>query len=182
MKKKTELTLAEKAVLVYHCETGFADFDALYAVTDPKVLRLAPATQHNKAVKWRKDDLVQRFLLDYKEVMDNRKRELVSDYLKQSGRDDVPLPMPTKRYKDFVDYTDPRAQMRKLNELVNEAEDSKETLDALKTIMGTQREDREAAKAQEVQRFYTPMVCHECPLYELGEKRLKAMVKNESKG
>lgn len=71
----------------------------------------------------------------------------------------------------MVDYSDPKAQRQKLNELVNNAEDSKEALDALKTIIASQRDDREGAKAQKSVTAYLPMTCKECPLYEKALKR-----------
>ena len=71
----------------------------------------------------------------------------------------------TAQKKGFVDYTDPKAQKQKLNEIINNAGDSDEALDALKVIIQGQKNDQEAAKQNQVQRFYTPLRCHECPLY-----------------
>lgn len=64
-----------------------------------------------------------------------------------------------------VDYTDPANQARKLNELVNQADDAGEALDALKVIIQTQKADRDAAREGKKVVFYTPLRCHECPLY-----------------
>lgn len=69
-----------------------------------------------------------------------------------------------------IDYTKPENQTAKLNELVNNADDIGETLDALKVIIQTQKADREAAKEGKVVRAYIPMTCNDCPLYKRRKK------------
>lgn len=70
---------------------------------------------------------------------------------------------------DEIDYTKPDAQRKLLNHLINTGGDGKEKLDALKTIVSIQKDDREAARDNKVQRFYTPLKCSECPLYARAE-------------
>ena len=72
---------------------------------------------------------------------------------------------------DEIDYTKPEAQKKLLNHLINSGEDGKEKLDALKTIVSLQKDDREAAKDNKVQRFYMPLKCTQCPLHERAQKR-----------
>lgn len=69
-----------------------------------------------------------------------------------------------------IDYTDPVAQKAKLNEIIASAKDSGEALDALKVIISGQKDDKQAAKDNQIQRFYTPLQCKECPLY-LAKKK-----------
>ena len=75
-------------------------------------------------------------------------------------------------YSGMVDYTDPDMQKRKLNEIINKAADAGEALDALKVIIQGQRNDQEAAKDNQVQRFYTPIQCRDCPLYQEKKESL----------
>lgn len=70
-----------------------------------------------------------------------------------------------------TDYTNPEAQKKLLNHLINSADDGKEKLDALKTIVSMQKDDREAAKDNKVQRFYMPLKCTQCPLHARAMKR-----------
>lgn len=79
-----------------------------------------------------------------------------------------------------VDYTRPDAQKKLLNQLINSADDSKEKLDALKTIVSMQKDDREAAKDQKVQRFYMPLKCTQCPLHARAEKRRERMAREKA--
>ena len=72
----------------------------------------------------------------------------------------------------YTDFSKPENQFRKLNELVNTATDSAETLDALKVIMSAQKADREAARDGKVVKCYIPMSCKDCKLYEKARKKV----------
>lgn len=73
----------------------------------------------------------------------------------------------------MADYTDPAQQKKKLNEIINEAKDNGEALDALKVIIQGQKNDQESARDKQVQRFYTPLRCYECPLYIEAKDKTK---------
>lgn len=76
-----------------------------------------------------------------------------------------------KKSAKIVDYSNPDNQRRKLNQIVNNAKDSGEALDALKVIIQGQRADREAAREQKTVRAYLPLTCSECPLMEKARKK-----------
>ena len=70
-----------------------------------------------------------------------------------------------------VDYYNPENQRRTINAIIERSNDDPKTqLDAIKAIQQTQRDDRQAAKDNQIQRFYTPVTCKICPLYQ---KRVK---------
>lgn len=70
-----------------------------------------------------------------------------------------------------VDYYNPENQRKTINAIIDKAQDDPKTqLDAIKAIQQTQRDDRQAAKDNQIQRFYTPVTCKSCPLYQ---KRIK---------
>lgn len=81
---------------------------------------------------------------------------------------------------DEIDYTKPDAQRKLLNHLINTGGDGKEKLDALKTIVSIQKDDREAARDNKVQRFYTPLKCSECPLYARAEMSRKRRIREKA--
>jgi hypothetical protein len=70
-----------------------------------------------------------------------------------------------------VDYLNPENQAAKLNELVNRADSTGETLDALKVIIATQKADRDAARDGKQVKCYVPISCDSCPLYEKARKK-----------
>jgi hypothetical protein len=71
-----------------------------------------------------------------------------------------------------IDYTRPENQRTLLNDLINTADDQKDKLDALKTIIQAQKDDKQAAKDNQIQRFYSPLRCSGCPLYQKANKNL----------
>lgn len=71
---------------------------------------------------------------------------------------------------DDIDYTKPDAQKKLLNHIINSSDESKEKLDALKAVISMQKDDREAARDNKIQRFYMPLKCTECPLHARAEK------------
>lgn len=72
-----------------------------------------------------------------------------------------------------IDYTNPENQAKKLNELINRADNTGEALDALKVIISSQRADRDAARDGKQVRAYIPITCDNCPLYETAKNRLQ---------
>ena len=76
-----------------------------------------------------------------------------------------------KRKTARIDYSDPKAQTDKLNELINTADDPGEALDALKVIIQTQKADREAARSQKSVIYYRPIRCKQCKLYQKAGKK-----------
>lgn len=77
--------------------------------------------------------------------------------------------------KKFVDYSDPVNQRQKLNELINEASDPDEALDALRLLIsqGAKLPPENPNGNQRQIRAYLPLNCRECPLYIEAEKKIK---------
>ena len=80
------------------------------------------------------------------------------------------------RRNNKIDYNDPKARKDLYNRIIAEAQDDPKTqLDAAKLIEQTQREDKQAARDNKIQRFYTPLSCRDCPLHEKAiQKHLKS--------
>lgn len=78
-----------------------------------------------------------------------------------------------------TDYTNPEAQKRLLNHIISTSDEGKEKLDALKTIVSMQKDDRDAARDNKIQRFYMPLKCTECPLHARAEKRREKMLREK---
>ena len=71
-----------------------------------------------------------------------------------------------------IDYYNPDNQRRTINAIIDKAQDDPKTqLDAIKAIQQTQRDDRQAAKDNQIQRFYTPVSCRSCPFKAKAAKK-----------
>lgn len=63
----------------------------------------------------------------------------------------------------LVDYSDPANRKQLYNEVIRDASDDPKTrLDAAKVFEQIQRDDRQAAKDSQIQRFYSPIQCRDC--------------------
>ena len=71
-----------------------------------------------------------------------------------------------------IDYYNPDNQRRTINAIIDKAQDDPKTqLDAIKAIQQTQRDDRQAAKDNQIQRYYTPLSCRSCPFKAKAAKK-----------
>ena len=179
--QSAKLTEKEKAALFYNVFGGCEDWETLYLIaTDKPIKEAKKATYFSVYVsRWKHTPKVKDFadkLKQYKGVLlEDARREgknqasredntsIQNNESNQGGKERIQSE-PLKPVSKVIDYTNPENQQRKLNELVNFAGDSKEALDALKTIIATQKDDKQAAKDQQIQRFYTPEKCSTCTI------------------
>lgn len=169
------LSEREKAALYMHVFGGVQDWRLLYkiALDEPfpagDLLNLS-----DFASKWKRSNKVQGFIQDLQaqkilQTEKDRQRGFLEG--KQAAVESVHTK--TETNTGFVDYSDPKAQTRKLNELVNSADDPGEALDALKVIISTQKADKEAAKERKTVQYYRPIRCNQCPLYQNKAQKAK---------
>ena len=79
---------------------------------------------------------------------------------------------PKDKRPSRLDYYDPANQRRTINAIIDKAQDDPKTqLDAIKAIQQTQRDDRQAAKDNQIQRFYMPVACRTCPFKAQKDKK-----------
>ena len=100
---------------------------------------------------------------------DKEREQILSGFdNKEGGKEST-----QKRTKTAVDYNDPQERKRAYNRIIQEsADDPKTQLDALKVFEQLQRDDKQAAKDNQIQRFYSPLRCSGCPLYQKANKNL----------
>lgn len=171
-----KLTDREKAAIYWHIFGGVDDWKALYLAALDEPYTGPEKNLSDFASKWKRTPKIQAYI---ETVRESRFKILQAAQQKgfEEGRaavmDNVHTePANGARSTKFVDYSDPANQARKLNELVNTADDPGEALDALKVIMQAQKADREAAKDNKIARFYLPLQCSGCPLLEKRRRQL----------
>lgn len=71
-----------------------------------------------------------------------------------------------------VDYSDPKMQVSVLNEIVANGDENAK-LDALKLLMTKASAAAKEGETKQIQRFYTPLRCHSCPLYRAEKTRIE---------
>lgn len=125
--------------------------------------------------RWKQRDDIQKaynFAIAALNNRDEATRQKALEEIKTSPEDEGQTTTPAdsertnNQKRSPVDYYDPKNQRTQINKIIAESQDDPKTqLDAIKAIQQTQRDDRQAAKDNQIQRFYTPVNCHFCPLY-----------------
>ena len=168
----------EKAVLYYHIFGGVTDWNLLYLLADNG--KENGVTNPSLVSKWKHSEKVENALNEIRQ-----KWALITAEYQEKGKDiaraEIIEKGDNKRTKTAdkkpiseIDYTNPINQTKKLNELINNATDQNEVLDALKVIISSQRADKESAKQGRQVRAYIPINCTDCPLYQdIKQKNLK---------
>lgn len=124
----------------------------------------------SQAFRWFATNKISQYYNDFLAVVraeQARRRELVEQKAVESVRTEE-----IRRTSEggYIDFSDPTNQRRKLNELINTAEDAGEALDALKVIIASQKDDKQAAKERKQQLVYLPKMCSECELYRQADE------------
>lgn len=183
----TKATNREKAAILMIAAGILDDWTEAYFIAEDKSRKDCDLVKFPAASvsRWKTSDKVKNILSDYQRIFADRYAEE-----RQKGREEARRMMEegasaspavdsvrteTEKQKPVarvIDYSDPANQAKKLNELVNQASDPGEALDALKVIISTQKADKEAAREKKTVQFYRPLRCDQCPLYEKAKKKL----------
>ena len=127
---------------------------------------------HSVASRWFHSQKVQTYIAQEKVLAEKRKEDerarLEAEIVERLG----PQMQTDESRAGIIDFTNPENQKRRLNQIVSKASTTGEALDALKIIIQTQRDDRQAAHDQQRPRYYLPMRCEVCPLYEKAKSNL----------
>lgn len=164
------ITEREKAAIRLHIYGGVDDWRLLYFMAG------GDTTAEGKTLtvytsRWKSSDKVRREIeaVRTQKVLEDeaKKRRIIQEYEteKEKGEGKTESLRPEREARKALDFYDPANQKKLLNDLINQAKDPDEKLDALKIITATQRDDRQAAKEGRQVRAYLPLNCSECPLY-----------------
>lgn len=175
---KKALSEREKSAIYYHVFGGVDDWDLLYMIADDNKLNADKDRKyfHQIVSTWKRSDKVQNFIKELRERQIDQIGE-IRQRIREEEKNKLFESIDTNNTPDdpgakIIDYTNPDSQRRKLNLLINQAKDNDEALDALKVMIQTQKDDKQAAREQKQQRIYLPLSCSSCPLYELSKKNL----------
>lgn len=171
-----KITPGEIAAVYYSVFSGCEDWRQLYAIADGiKDQEKQRIVNRSTVYQWKNSAKIQDLFADVR----RRKLELIQD-AENKGFEDGKNSLLDNAHTEnengrkssrIVDYSDPANQARKLNELVNTADDPGDALDALKVIIQGQKADRDAAREQKQVRAYLPLSCNSCPYLEKARKK-----------
>ena len=176
--KQTELTIREKAAIIYNFITG-EPWTECYKIASRGELAKIEKSAHLAvlASSWKKAYKVQAFIQEFETLQNDKQNKIINEAINQDrqqrGDSESNAGKGRKQSKN-IDYSDPKNRRQLYNEVIaNSGDDYKTKLDAAKVFEQIQKDDREAAKAQKQSRVYLPVACSECPLYLKARKRLQ---------
>lgn len=174
--KATELTIREKAAIVYQLTTGTA-WTECYKIASKSEFEKINNSKHLAvlASNWKNTNKVQKFIQEFTTIQEGKRQKEIDNAIiedRQDRGDNESTENRKRKEGKFVDYSDPANRKRLYNEVIaGSGDDYKTKLDAAKVFEQIQKDDREAARVQKQQRVYLPIVCNECPLYMKAHKR-----------
>ena len=178
--QRKEINDREKAAIFYHVFAGVDDWRTLYKIADPKTDRPEGIKFFDTYVsKWKNSDKIKAYLQEVQELKARQQlqqREIGQK--EQIEREQKAVEgehtesKPERKQAKIIDYSDPKNRQQLYNNVIARSQDDPKTqLDAAKMFEQIQKDDREAAKLQKVQRVYLPIVCSDCPLYLKARKK-----------
>lgn len=173
MKRATE---REKAVIFALAAGYISTWKEAYILSRDKAESETPPENLNNSIvtRWKQREDIANAYNNALLFLSRRDQATRAQASKQANEEDsAGESNRTKRGKNAtIDYYKPENQRRTINEIIDKAQDDPKTqLDAIKAIQQTQRDDRQAAKDNQIQRFFTPISCHICPLYQKRNKK-----------
>ena len=165
------LTDREKAAIRLHVFGGVQDWRLLFDMAGGNTT--SPRSYATFVSRWKTSTkVIQEIEAQRRELYarDEAIRQRAREEIERETSEEDESRGSSRRKRDKIDYFDPKNQREKLNELINEASDPDEALDALKVLINTQRDDRQAAKEGRQVRAYLPLNCRDCPLYQKAAK------------
>lgn len=127
-------------------------------------------TPRSQAIRWLSSQKIGKYYSDFAAVVEaelSKQKESITRAAVESVRDEE---IKNISGSGFIDYADPENQRRLLNALINNTDDVGEALDALKVIIASQKDDKQAAKERKQQLVYLPKMCSECELYRQADE------------
>lgn len=162
------LTDSEKIAIHYATLTNFDDWNVLYkvAIGEERYNRMTHKSKTTSASKWKNSEEVQTELRT-RQYDEHRKREQEKGREQESRRETEPLQKVESKPAEKFNFLDRDDFLKFLNARANEITDDKLRNDILKMLSDNMRyKEAEKDTENEIQRFYTPLVCKDCPLYK----------------
>ena len=179
---KQTITDREKAAIYLHLFGGVEDWKLLYLISRPGEMIQDPKDityLSDLTSKWKNSEKIRDFI-DLVKMDQARKIIAIEERAKEEWRKEKEAEESDRteaETKNRIDYYDPANQRKQINRIIAESSDDPKTqLDAIKAIQQTQRDDRQAAKDSQIQRFYSPVQCRDC-IIKANFAKLRRMMK-----
>lgn len=165
MKQLRKLNDSERASLYFYLIEGVKDWERVYcvAVGEERFNNLTPNSKQANTSRWKRSARVQFGLGEIKKEFEERERKIKEVAVNELGETETPK----SKGKDIkTDFLNRDEFLQFLNVRANQITDDKLRNDILKMLSDNLRyKESDKEENNEIQRFYTPMICKECPIY-----------------
>lgn len=165
-----EITKAEKAALYFHFLEGCNDWHELFKIAEGEE-RYNSLTDKSKNVtvsRWKVSHRIKKAHEEIKIILD-AKRKQIEEQAKQtvlSGETESPQGGKVPQITDDVNFLDLDNFLQEANRQANQIKDDKERRAWLELIGKYMSfKDRNESETTEIKRFYTPLECEKCEVY-----------------
>ena len=170
MYKSKDITVKEKAAIIYNIITGINDGITFYTIakgkTEVNINRESYSNSGNKLKK-------QQYIIDYynqaQNIIDNYIGSRINNikHTDNNGCNDIDNKDNSFTLKN-IDFTNITEFVTYLNNQANTIQDEKSRREYLKMLADLLRfKDGASGSNDDIQRFYTPQTCKNCMLYNL---------------
>jgi hypothetical protein len=164
--KNLDLTENEKAAVYYHVFAGCKNRDTLLRIAygPDHVNGLALSTAKTKSNYWFNSFKIQKYIETIQEVKNNM---IASGLLISEPVEGDQTEQKEGQKAEFLNLLDRDVFLDEINKRANKVTEEKEKREYLKMISDNLRyKDSENGENNDIQRFYMPILCQDCPLYQ----------------
>lgn len=162
-----ELTKAQQAAIYFHVVAGCNDWPELFQIAEGKERynKLKDSAKGQTVSRWKNSDPIQQGIADLKYRLklqeEEKERNLIEKLKTKANEEGEP-----ETVNEKTNFLDRDEFLSFLNTRANEIQDDKLRNDILKMLSDNLRyKDTERDENNEIQRFYTPVICESCPIY-----------------
>lgn len=164
------VTEQEKASLYYQVIERCNDWRKIYAIAigKDKFNALSENAKQSNTSRWKLSERIQATRAEIernlKALIDEERQKAIEEY-KASGETATTEKKKEKAKTQSVDFLNPDEFLKFANQQANEIQDEKERREYLKMIANLMNYKDTDAEQVDIQRFYTPVVCESCEIY-----------------
>lgn len=162
-----DLTPQQQAAIYYHVVANCNDWAILFQIAEGKKRyeNLTELSKSRTVSKFKNSDAIQQSIQELKYILSLKEKQIRED--ERTKRETETTEGTTVgKFNEKTNFLDRDEFLQFLNTRANQITDDKLRNDILKMLSDNLRyKDTERDENNEIQRFYTPMVCENCQIY-----------------
>ncbi len=166
------LTPAEKAAIYLHVIDNVNDWKELYkiAIGEYKFNLLADNTKNRYCTTWKNSEKIRKGIDEVKILFHGKLQEIRKKAVEEAQHNETETEKreearPVTQAQTAVNFLNPDEFLQFANSQANEIQDEKERREYLKMIANLMNYKESDSAEVEIQRFYMPVICETCEIY-----------------